>query len=170
MAKQIADSTECAAIVNQFKSDVTGTSYVRKTNSGTTTLNSTTDLHLAYNNVNYSATDVKSKGTQTLTITFTDTYDFDTQAWNNAMTDNALVTILNNYAAYAQSIGAIVPYDVIVTVKTTFQKSNGVLVLVMAITLLQDCMMASAAENQGTVIEKSRSVGILLSIRTLFIF
>lgn len=32
MAKQIADSTECAAIVNLFKSDVAGTSYVRKTN------------------------------------------------------------------------------------------------------------------------------------------
>lgn len=120
MAKQIANSSECAAIVNQFKSDVTGTSYVRKTNSGTTTLNSTTDLHLAYNNVNYSATGVKSNGTWTLTIKFTDTYDFDAQAWNNAMTDNALVTILNNYAAYAQSIGAIVPYDVTVTVVTTF--------------------------------------------------
>ena len=83
-------------------------------------LNSTTDLHLAYNNVNYSATGVKSNGTWTLTITFTDTYDFDAQSWKNAMTDNALVTILNNYAAYAQSIGAIVPYNVTVTVQTTF--------------------------------------------------
>ena len=35
MAKQIAGSTECRTIVNQFKSDVTGTNYVRKTNSGT---------------------------------------------------------------------------------------------------------------------------------------
>lgn len=120
MAKQIAGSTECATIINQFKSDVAGTSYVIKTNSGTTTLNSTTDLHLAYNNVNYSATGVKTNGKWTLTITFTDTYDFDAQSWNNAMTDNALVTILNNYAAYAQSIGAIVPYDVTVTVQTTF--------------------------------------------------
>lgn len=120
MAKQIAGSTECTTIVNQFKSDVTGTNYVRKTNSGTTTLNSTTDLHLAYNNVNYSATGVKSNGKWTLTITFTDTYDFDAQSWKNAMTDNALVTILNNYAAYAQSIGAIVPYNVTVTVQTTF--------------------------------------------------
>ncbi len=83
-------------------------------------LNSTTDLHLAYNNVNYSATGVKSNGKWTLTITFTDTYDFDAQSWKNAMTDNALVTILNNYAAYAQSIGAIVPYNVTVTVQTTF--------------------------------------------------
>lgn len=80
MAKQIAGSTECTTIVNQFKSDVTGTNYVRKTNSGTTTLNSTTDLHLAYNNVNYSATGVKSNGKWTLTITFTDTYDFDAQS------------------------------------------------------------------------------------------
>ena len=124
MAKQIAGSTECRTIVNQFKSDVTGTNYVRKTNSGTTTLNSTTDLHLAYNNVNYSATGVKSNGKWTLTITFTDTYDFDAQSWKNAMTDNALVTILNNYAAYAQSIGAIVPYNVTVTVQTTFQQEK----------------------------------------------
>ena len=49
---------------------------------------------------------MKSNGKWTLTITFTDTYDFDAQSWKNAMTDNALVTILNNYAAYAQSIGA----------------------------------------------------------------
>ncbi|MEQ2543297.1 hypothetical protein WMO27_18525, partial [Lachnospiraceae bacterium CLA-AA-H183] len=69
---------------------------------------------------NYSATGVKSNGKWTLTITFTDTYDFDAQSWKNAMTDNALVTILNNYAAYAQSIGAIVPYNVTVTVQTTF--------------------------------------------------
>ena len=124
MAKQIAGSTECTTIVNQFKQDVTGTNYVRKTNSETTTLNSTTDLHLAYNNVNYSATGVKSNGKWTLTITFTDTYVFDAQSWKNAMTDNALVTILNNYAAYAQSIGAIVPYNVTVTVQTTFQEEK----------------------------------------------
>lgn len=36
------------------------------------------------------------------------------------MTDNVAVTALNNYAAYAQDIGAIVPYNITVTVKTTF--------------------------------------------------
>lgn len=120
MAKQIENSRECAAIVNQSKLDVTGTNYINKTITGTTTLNSTTDLHLAYNNVYYSATGVKSNGRWTLTITFMDTYDFDAQSWNNAMTDSALVTILNNYAVYAQSLGAIVPYNVTVTVQTSF--------------------------------------------------
>ena len=91
-----------------------------RTTSGSTTLNSTTDLHLAYNKVSYVASGTKSNGKWTLTIKFKDTYNFEKQAWENAMTDNVVVTALNNYAAYAQDIGAIVPYDITVTVKTTF--------------------------------------------------
>ncbi len=52
-------------------------------------------------------------------IKFSDTYDFEKQAWENAMTDN-IVTALNNYAAYAQDIGVIVPYGITVTVRITF--------------------------------------------------
>lgn len=83
-------------------------------------MNSTTDLHLAYNKVSYYVTGIKSNGVWTLTITFRDTYDFEKQAWENAMTDNVVVTALNNYAAYAQDIGAIVPYGITVTVRITF--------------------------------------------------
>ena len=68
--------------------------------------------------INY-ATGIKSNGVWTLTITFRDTYDFEKQAWENAMTDN-IVTALNNYAAYAQDIGVIVPYGITVTVRITF--------------------------------------------------
>ena len=39
---------------------------------------------------------------------------------NKVFVHNVVVTALNNYAAYAQDIGAIVPYDITVTVKTTF--------------------------------------------------
>lgn len=70
--------------------------------------------------MSYVASGTKSNGTWTLTIKFKDTYDFEKQAWENAMTDNVVVTALNNYAAYAQDIGAIVPFDITVTVKTTF--------------------------------------------------
>ncbi len=119
-ATQILNSSECKKIISDFKAYVTGKNLSARTTSGSTTLNSTTDLHLAYNKVSYIASGTKSNGKWTLTIKFKDTYDFEKQAWENAMTDNAAVTALNNYAAYAEDIGAIVPYDITVTVKTTF--------------------------------------------------
>lgn len=119
-ARQILYSTECKAIINDFKSQVEGTDFVSKVYSGSTTLDSTTDLHLAYNKVSYTVSGKKNNGTWTLTITFKDTYDFESQPWKNTMTDADVVTVLNNYAAYAQSLGAIVPYNVQVTVQTTF--------------------------------------------------
>lgn len=120
-ASQISKSSECKKIVNSFKSYVKGKKLTARRTSGSTTLNSTTDLHLAYNKVSYVASGTKKNGTWTLTITFSDTYDFEKQAWKNAMTNNPAVTILNNYAAYAQSLKAIVPFKVKVTVKTTFK-------------------------------------------------
>lgn len=121
-ASQILKSSECKQIVNSFKSYVKGKKLSARTTSGSTTLNSTTDLHLAYNKVSYVASGTKKNGVWTLKITFSDTYDFETQAWKNAMTGNPAVTILNNYAAYAQSLKAIVPYKVNVTVNTTFRE------------------------------------------------
>ena len=122
-AAQIANSSECQQIVNDFKTYVSGKHLSARTTTGSTTLDSTTDLHLAYNNVSYVASGTKTNGVWNLTITFNDTYDFETQAWENAMTDSAVVTILNNYAAYAQSIGAIVPYNIKVTVNATFTEN-----------------------------------------------
>lgn len=119
-AQWIAHSAECTEIVRQFKTTVAGTNLIEKRVTGAVTLNSTTDLHLSFNNVSYEAIGIKRNGRWTLTVTFHDTYDFDAQSWKNAMTDNAMITIINNYAAYAQSIGAIVPYKIAVTVETTF--------------------------------------------------
>ena len=119
-ATQILNSSECKKIISDFKEYVTGKSLSARTTSGSTTLNSTTDLHLAYNKVSYIASGTKSNGKWTLTIKFKDTYDFEAQAWENAMTDSAVVTVLNNYAAYAQDLGAIVPFGITVTVETTF--------------------------------------------------
>lgn len=119
-SSQILNAVECSKIVDSFKKEVTGKNYSGWTKSGSTTLNSTNDLHLAYNKVSYVASGQNVNGTWTLTITFRDTYDFENQAWKNAMTDNAALVILNNYGAYAQSIGAIVPYNVRIIVKTTF--------------------------------------------------
>lgn len=119
-SSQILKSSECKTIVNDFKTYVKGKKLSARTTSGSTTLNSTTDLHLAYNKVDYVASGTKKNGVWTLSIVFSDTYNFEAQAWKNAMTNNPAVTILNNYAAYAQSLKAIVPYKVKVTVKTTF--------------------------------------------------
>lgn len=121
-ARQILNSSECKTIINDFKNQVNGTNYVSKVYSGSTTLNSSTDLHLAYNKVSYTVSGKKNNGTWTLTITFRDTYDFERQAWENAMSDDLVVTAINNYAAYAQSLGAIVPYNIQVTVQTTFDE------------------------------------------------
>lgn len=117
---QVLGSSECEKIISDFKEEVKGKNHPGWTMVGSTTLNSTNDLHLAYNRVNYVASGQNKNGNWTLIITFRDTYDFESQAWKNIMTDNAAVVILNNYAAYAQSIGAIVPYDIRVIVKTTF--------------------------------------------------
>lgn len=117
---QILSSSECTKIVNEFKKAVQGKNLSGWTISGDTTLNSTTDLHLAYNKVSYVASGQNTNGTWTLTIAFRDTYDFESRAWKNAMTDNAAVIVINNYAAYAQSIGAIVSYDIRIIVKTSF--------------------------------------------------
>ena len=123
-AKQIQNASECKKIVSDFQKYVSGKKLSQRGTSGSTTLNSTTDLHLAYNRVSYVASGSKNKktGVWTLSIVFKDKYDFEKQAWKNAMTSNPIVTEINNMAAEAQKIKAIVPYDIKVTVKTTFKE------------------------------------------------
>lgn len=54
-------------------------------------------------------------------ITFKDTYDFDNEKWTDVSGLKAqTINLLNSYGKYAESIGAIVPYDIKVIVKTTF--------------------------------------------------
>jgi len=115
-ATQIQYSSECNSIVNSVKSYVRGRNISYYSLSSSTTLNSTTDLFLSYNKVNYEVTARRVGKRWNLTIVFTDRYDFEIQAWSNSMTDNNAVTIMNNYAAMAQSMGAIVPYNISVTV------------------------------------------------------
>lgn len=119
LASQILKSSECKKIISDFKNSVKGTNLSARRTSGSTTLNSTTDLHLAYNKVKYIISGKKNNDTWTLDITFSDTYDFEKQSWKNAMTSNPAVTVLNNYAAYAQSLKAIVPFKIRVVVKST---------------------------------------------------
>lgn len=119
-AKQIAESAECDAIVEEFKEQVEGLDISEKSIKSSTTLNSTTDLHLSYNKVSYEVVGKKVDGKWNLKITFYDRYDFETQAWEDSISIGSIVKILNNYAAYAQEVGAIVPYDIKVTVEKSF--------------------------------------------------
>ncbi len=119
-AQQIANSSECQSLIGIFKNKVNGTNLTGKIITGSITLNSTTDLHLAYNKVNYKIIGQKTNGRWNLSITITDVYDFETQAWVNSMTDNDLITILNNYAAIAQSQGAIVPFNVEIALNASY--------------------------------------------------
>lgn len=125
VGKIVAASSEYKQIVNEFRDYVSGAHLGSRTDSGSTTLNSTTDLHLAFNKVDYVARGNKNltTGVWTLEVTFKDTYDFDHMAWSGVLSDQALVTIINNYADYAQEIGAIVPYDVKVVLTTTFTEN-----------------------------------------------
>lgn len=118
--KKVIASSAFNTIYDNYKRHVRNSSSLVYMTSGSTTLSSPKDLHLALNKVNYIADGygkfVKIKGRKhkiwKVKFTFTDKYDFEVQAWKNAMTDSNLVTALNNYAAYGQKIGAVVPYNV----------------------------------------------------------
>lgn len=119
-ATQIANSAECKKLVDEFHTYVKGKKLSARTTSGSVTLNSTTDLHLAYNKMDYVISGKKTGNTWKLEVTVKDTYDFETQAWKNSMSNSLAVTAINNYAAYAQSLKAIVPYKVQVTASASF--------------------------------------------------
>ena len=121
VAKQIQNSSEYSTILKSVSStlkNVTGNSYSK---SGSTTLRSTTDLHLAFNKVDYKVTATKSSNTWTVKIVFTDIYDFDDVPWLSygSSLSSLAVNYINNYAALAQSMDAIVPFDISVTTSTT---------------------------------------------------
>lgn len=118
VSNQIQNSSEFKKIISNVKNYVNGKKLSRYGGEGSTTLNSTTDLHLAFNKVSYFFDANKSNGKWTVDVRFKDKYDFDKIAWKAA--GNKVVTIINNYAVAAQSVGAIVPYDVTINTQGTF--------------------------------------------------
>lgn len=78
------------------------------------------DMYLAIHNTNYTANCTKKSGKWNLVMKTSDVYNFE--YWNlknyKGMTSKG-VAIINNYAAAAQKIGAIVPYNVYVTINDT---------------------------------------------------
>ncbi|ADM69352.1 hypothetical protein GMA19_01521 [Paenibacillus polymyxa E681] len=103
-------------ILDAFKtklSSVSGTSYSVNNSVGLTTSNSTQDFYLALHNVNYEIAANKSNGRWDIQMYITDKYDFAYQNITSASGfKSAFVRIVNNYAQYYQTYGAIVPYNV----------------------------------------------------------
>jgi len=114
-ATQIMNSTEGKKIVSDFAAYVKGKDISTYTMRGSAALTSDKDLYLAYNLVSYVATGTKTANTWTLNITFYDVYDFAEREWSSTLSAQSLVTFINNYAYYAQTTGAIVPYKITVT-------------------------------------------------------
>ena len=124
-AAQILNSSELSTITQKFIAAVSGKNLTYYRMTGTTTLDSTLDLMLAYNNVSYAVTgNITTFRKWSLTITITDTYDFKYTDWLTAITEVDATAVLNNLGAKAQSVGAIVPYDIQLTVNTTVLERN----------------------------------------------
>ena len=121
-SNQIKNSAEYRSILDGVKNRLDNTSSTVYHTNSSTTLNSTTDLHLALNRVSYSAEATKLKtGKWKIKIVFHDTYDFAYQDWNDySGFTGSVATILNNYGVYAMEQGAVVGYDIDITVIDTY--------------------------------------------------
>ena len=122
ISAQVKKSAACKTIISNFKNKAKNQSASSLKISGSTTLNNSLDLTLAFNRVSYVASGTKnSNGKWTLKITFKDTYDFDNAKWTDVNGLKAqTINLLNSYGKYAESVGAVVTYDIKVIVKTTF--------------------------------------------------
>lgn len=79
------------------------------------------DLFLALHNVGVQFAAQKSNGTWNIIATVNDVYNFE--YWNYTSSNglnNAFVTMVNNYAADSQRLGAIVPYSIAFYIQSSF--------------------------------------------------
>jgi hypothetical protein len=120
-SNQVKDSTAHKNLINNVKNILknhTGTSYSQ---TGSVVMNNTTDLALALNKVSYILGAEKVGGTWNIYVRYHDVYDFEYQKWGNISgLGSAAKTALNNYGNLAQSIGAVVPYDIAIYTLDTY--------------------------------------------------
>lgn len=131
-AKQIKESSEFDDIVDEMiqKAKDLPDKAVGLRYSSSISLDSTTDLLLAYRAVSYDVHFTRPSATShtwTAEIVFHDTYDFDSDGWSAVWDEfqtGGLIEggaeLLNMAAEAAMNIGAIVEYDIEVTVTTSF--------------------------------------------------
>lgn len=131
-AEKIANSTEFQALVDDAKSFASSveSTTVGQVLTDSTTLQSTVDLLLAFRAVGYTSylkRDSSNKNLWHFKVVFEDTYDFDSGGWSDVWDElktGGLIQggaeVLNMVAEAAMDIGAIVEYDIEVTVETSF--------------------------------------------------
>lgn len=122
----VRNGTAYKNLISKVRSDLSSAPYsypwiTSYSTLGSMVLNNPTDLFLALNKVNYKVNAKKTNGTWDIQIMIEDKYDFEYQDWMNAPGFyGEAATILNNYGAYAESIGAIVPYNILIETKELY--------------------------------------------------
>ena len=116
VADSVRDCSEyddILAVAKEKVNDYIGSSVAKVSYSGSTTLDSTSDLKIAFNKVSYDVELIKtSDRAWTIKITIHDTYNFDPETWKDLSSDPDIVDLMNNYGIYAEQVGAVVPYDI----------------------------------------------------------
>ena len=118
---KIKNSNEYEIILENVKRNLRSTyGNVYKTTRESIVLNSTRDLYLSLNKVDYSVYAEKiSYNKWEIFITVYDTYDFEPATWKEyAGLNRALVMFLNNYGHMCQNEGAVNPYDIYITMNS----------------------------------------------------
>lgn len=133
-ADQIKESSEFDDIIEYAKSLARGfddnvSIYMT---SGSTSLESTVDLLLSYRAIRYNLhmkRDYRDHNVWNIEVTFKDTYDFDSDGWSEIWDEiqtggliDGGAEFLNMCADAAMDIGAIVEYDIKVTVESSFRE------------------------------------------------
>lgn len=120
VSNQIKNSSEYKSELNKINNTLKGVSGPSKTISGSMALTSTTDLHLAFHAVSYTANCKKVSGKWNINVTVKDRYDFAHQKWGSygKGLSSAAKVALNNYGYDAQKVGAIKNYDISITINS----------------------------------------------------
>ena len=111
---KVKDADAYKALISDVEKELKDYTENHYTKRGDITLSSPEDVFLALNKVSYSLSAAKENGKWKVWVGIRDTYNFESQSWeqygDNIGSD--AVTVLNNYADYAESIGAINEYNI----------------------------------------------------------
>ncbi|WP_314966457.1 hypothetical protein [Oribacterium sinus] len=122
-AKQIMNSREYKTIIDRARNNVKNKRISTYNFSDSITLNSTTDLHLALNRVDYSVKCNKRRNSKywDVEITIKDKYNFEYWAWKRS-SSSSYSTYINNVGYYMQERDILTPYYVTITTKDSFHE------------------------------------------------
>lgn len=117
-ARAIANTKEYKQLIADIKTKLDKKTGTSANGSGSITISSDKDLLLAYHGMSYTYTATRTTPTASwsIKVIFTDIYDFDKSNWKkNTYSVQAMINAINDYGAVAQSMGAIVPFNIKVT-------------------------------------------------------